>query len=92
MSRREHYVFAYDIGDTRRQYRVRKALQTYAIGRQKSLYECWLTEAEYHNLCRNIGQMVDENERVLAFKRPSESQCALYGTAKRLQYSPFMMV
>ena len=92
MSRREHYVFAYDIGDVRRQYRVRKALQAYAVGRQKSLYECWITEAEHRSLCRHIAQILDRSDRVLAFKRPSETQCALYGAAKRLQYSPFMMV
>lgn len=92
MSKRTHYVFAYDISDIRRQYRVRKVLQAYAIGHQKSLYECWLTPAEHQKLCDTIHNIIQASDKILVFKMPSEHHNQMYGTATRLTYQPFLMI
>lgn len=92
MNKRAHYVFAYDIGDYRRQYQIRKALQAYTIGRQKSLYECWLTPAEHQALCRTISRIIQPADKVLAFKLPAVDSSQMYGQATRLTYQPFLMI
>lgn len=92
MPQRANYTFAYDIGCPKRQYHIRKALQAYAVGSQKSLYECWLTEGEYHQLQQKIQQILAKTDCMMAFRRPSEHHCRLYGKASRLQFCPFMIV
>ena len=46
MPYRSLYIIAYDISAPDRQRHVRRLLQGYATGGQKSLFECWLTAAE----------------------------------------------
>ena len=92
MYQRAHYVFSYDIGDCRRQYRLRKALRAYTIGWQKSLYECWLTQAEHQALCHIIRHIIQPNDKVLSFKLPTIDNEQMYGIASRLTYQPFLMI
>lgn len=92
MSKREHYVFAYDISNGHRQYQIRKILKAYIIGHQKSLYECWLTLSEHHNLCLAINKIIRNPDKILTFKMPSADHSKMYGTATRLYYQPFLIV
>ena len=45
-TRRSRYLIAYDIADSHRLYQMHKHVEAYAIGGQKSLYECWQKEHE----------------------------------------------
>lgn len=92
MSKRMHYVFAYDISNCRRQYQIRKILKAYTIGHQKSLYECWLTSSEYHNLCIAINKIIRNPDKILTFKMPAADYSKMYGTATRLSYQPFLII
>lgn len=56
MSTRRLYIAAYDIADSKRLRKALKVLKGYACGRQKSVFECYLTPAEYWQL---VGQMRD---------------------------------
>lgn len=92
MTKRAHYLFAYDIGEPKRQHRIRRALKAYAIGHQKSLYECWLTAGEYQALCRQVHSLLQAQDKLLTFKIPPDDGSQLYGNAARLQYSPFIIL
>ena len=59
---RQHYLFAYDITCPRRQACVRRLLQSYAVGMQKSLFECWLTADELTKLTVELIELLDTSD------------------------------
>lgn len=89
MTKRQEYIFAYDICDENQQERLRKILKAYAIGSQASLYECWLNEAEHQKLVAQVQKILSDDDRCLSFLRPKKF--ILYGSAKPLQYHPFIV-
>lgn len=40
------YLVCYDVSDPKKLRRIRKMTAAYAVGGQKSFYECWMTESE----------------------------------------------
>ena len=56
---RRLYLAAYDISDHGRLARVLTVVRGYASGGQKSVYECWLTVAEWQQLHREIAAVID---------------------------------
>lgn len=59
---RQHYLFAYGITCPRRQARVRRLLQSYAVGMQKFLFECWLTADELMQLSSGLRELLDSSD------------------------------
>ena len=59
---RQHYLFAYDISCPHRQARVRCLLQSYAVGMQKSLFECWLTADELTKVTVELIELLDTSD------------------------------
>lgn len=62
MKARSLYLAAYDIA---RPSRLRKALHVlldYAEGRQKSVFECRLTEGEVNELVSRVAEVIDSEE------------------------------
>lgn len=62
MSTRRLYIAAYDIADARRLRAALKVLKGYACGRQKSVFECYLTPAEYWRLVGEMRDLIDPSE------------------------------
>ena len=62
MPRRALHIAAYDISDDRRLRRTLHVLKGYATGGQKSVFECFLTEAERGQLLDEVREVVDESE------------------------------
>lgn len=89
---RRHYLFAYDISCPRRQASVRRLLQGYAVGMQKSLFECWLTADELERLSGRLEALLDSKDTLhyLALNQSGEEW--LFGTAKPLLNDVFMVV
>ncbi|RMG35167.1 MAG: CRISPR-associated endonuclease Cas2 [Gammaproteobacteria bacterium] len=76
MSTRRLYIAAYDIADAKRLRSALKILKRYACGRQKSVFECYLTPAEYWRLVREMRDLiVPEKDRFLVI-RHDPVQCA----------------
>lgn len=88
---RHYYIFAYDIGDPKRQARVRRLLQGYATGAQKSLFECWLTHDELGHLCRQIAPIIENTDSFHFFRLPETENSVLFGMAKPLRYDYFVV-
>ncbi len=62
MSDRQLHIAAYDIADDRRLREALKLLKGYASGRQKSVFECFLTAAERNALLAGVETLLDADE------------------------------
>jgi CRISPR-associated protein Cas2 len=59
---RRLFVIAYDISEPRRLQRVQQMLKGYSTGGQKSVYECFLTEAELRSVLRRLQELINMAE------------------------------
>ncbi len=62
MTQRALYIAAYDVSDPGRLRDALKVLKGYASGRQKSVFECFLTPAERGNMLHQIQGVLDQVE------------------------------
>jgi len=62
MTQRQLYIAAYDVSDNARLRDALKVLKGYASGRQKSVFECFLTAAERRALVSEIESLLDPVE------------------------------
>ena len=78
MSTRKLYIAAYDISNPRRLRQALKILKGYACGRQKSVFECYLTPAEYWRLIKEMRALLDETEdRFLLIRHDPRRYCQI---------------
>lgn len=90
---RTRYLVAYDIADSKRLYRIHKKVGAYAIGGQKSFYECWLTKHELSDFKQEISEIMEKDEdRVMIFQLHSDTEPLLFGKAKLQSIQPFLLV
>jgi CRISPR-associated protein Cas2 len=61
MKKRSLYIAAYDICDNGRLRKALLVLRNYATGGQKSVFECFLTEAEKRQLIAEVQAVIDED-------------------------------
>jgi CRISPR-associated protein Cas2 len=62
MSQRRLHIAAYDISDDRRLREALQILKGFASGRQKSVFECFLTDAERRALIARVEALLDPAE------------------------------
>ena len=62
MSKRPLYIACYDICDDRRLRLALRVLRNYASGGQKSVFECFLDEAERAELIAEVQAVIDPAE------------------------------
>ena len=62
MSHRILHLAAYDVSDPGRLRDALKVLKGYASGRQKSVFECFLTAAERRQLLAEVRAVIDPEE------------------------------
>lgn len=62
MSKRYLYLAAYDIRSPDRLRDALRVLRGYSCGGQKSVFECFLTDAEKRELIAEIRSVMDEDE------------------------------
>ncbi len=62
MPHRTLYIAAYDVSDNARLRDALKVLKGYASGRQKSVFECFLTDAERRALVSEIEDLLNPIE------------------------------
>jgi CRISPR-associated protein Cas2 len=56
------YIAAYDVSNDARLRNALRVLKGFASGRQKSVFECFLTDAEKRVLLREVRAVLDEIE------------------------------
>ena len=92
-TRRSRYLIAYDIADSHRLYQMHKHIEAFAIGGQKSFYECWLTEHEMMKFKQEVNALIDPSDDcVFIFRIPDNIEPWLFGKAELQSISPFMLV
>lgn len=90
---RTRYLIAYDIADHKRLYLIHKKVGAYAIGGQKSFYECWLTVHELLELKKAVTEIMDGCEdRLFIFQLFNDTEPLLFGKAKLQSTQPFLLV
>ena len=62
MPQRSLYLAAYDICDPKRLRKALAVMKQFATGGQKSVFECFLTEAEKERLVREMREVIAEKE------------------------------
>jgi len=62
MSQRQLFIAAYDVSSDLRLREALKVLKGYASGRQKSVFECFLTDAERRALLSEVATVLDAVE------------------------------
>ena len=62
MTQRALYIAAYDVSNDARLRDALRVLKGFASGRQKSVFECFLTDAEKRVLLREVRAVLDEIE------------------------------
>jgi CRISPR-associated protein Cas2 len=79
---RRLYLIAYDITNEKRLNRVRYLLKGYSTGGQKSVYECFLTEAELNYIYKHLkGLIAEDEDRIHIFTMDGRSKTHTLGIA-----------
>ena len=66
---RHLFLIGYDIRCNRRRRRALKALKSHAVGGQKSIYECWLTQGELQLAIASLRALIDPvTDRVILLR------------------------
>lgn len=90
---RSLYLVCYDIANPKRLYCIHKQVQAFAVGGQKSFYECWMTPAELASLRRQLEAEMDVVEdRIHFFQLDPRMTPLFYGRAERQSMQPFLIV
>jgi CRISPR-associated protein Cas2 len=92
MQDRPLYLAAYDIGDPRRQAKARELLKAYSTGGQKSVYECFLSDAERGRVVREMTGLVESCDRFLLLRLDPRSRVLTLGKAVEPEDPPFFYV
>jgi len=93
MPQRRLYIAAYDVSDDRRLRDALKVLKGYASGRQKSVFECFLTAAERRALVSEMRALLDPVEdRFLLLRLEPRGKIRIRGKAVKPVDPPWFYV
>lgn len=82
MAHRDLYIAAYDVADPRRLRHALQAAKAYAVGGQRSAYECYLTTAERRAFIREMeGLLVPEADRFFLLRLDPRCKVQALGIA-----------
>jgi len=82
MSARKLFIIAYDITDNKRITKVRNFLRGYSTGGQKSVYECFLSDAELSVVIEKLKWMIQkEQDRIHVFQVDRRAPVTCLGIA-----------
>lgn len=82
MSKRLLYIGCYDISCNKRLRRALRILRQYATGGQKSVFECYLSPVECHQLLEEMSDLLDvEEDRFLLIRLDGRRQVRVLGKA-----------
>ena len=77
------HIAAYDVTDPKRLRKALDVVKNYASGGQKSVYECFLTEAERVRLIREMEAVIDiHQDRFLLLRLDPRARIITFGIAQ----------
>ncbi|AAU38243.1 CRISPR-associated endonuclease Cas2 [[Mannheimia] succiniciproducens] len=91
---RDRYLIVYDISSSKRRYYTHKYLSAYAVGGQKSFYECWLTNRELVEFKQKLINCIDKQEdKLFIFQLNKDTQPQLFGCASLPKFNqPYLII
>jgi CRISPR-associated protein Cas2 len=93
MPQRHLFIAAYDVSDAQRLRDALKVLKGYASGRQKSVFECFLTPAERRALLKEIADVLDAVEdRFMLLRLEPRGKVRVRGTGVKPIDPPWFYV
>lgn len=93
MVSRDLYIAGYDISCAKRLRQALAVLKEYAVGGQKSVFECFLTEAERAELVRRILSVINcQEDRFLLLRLDPRGEIRVQGRGVRPQNPPYFVV
>jgi len=93
MSNRVLHIAAYDVSNPVRMREALQILKGYASGRQKSVFECFLTAAERRELLARMRGLLDPDEdRFLILRLDPRGKIRTRGKAVKPQDPPWFYV
>lgn len=92
MKKRQLFIAAYDICDSKRLRNALRVVRAYASGGQKSVYECFLTPSEKNQLLDQIGAVIAEEDRFFLLRLDRRCRVILLGKAVPPQDGSFYYV
>ncbi len=93
MTDRVLHIAAYDVSNNVRLREALKILKEYASGRQKSVFECFLTPSERQELLRRMRDLLDPDEdRFLILRLDPRGKIRTRGKAVKPQDPPWFYV
>ncbi len=83
MIQRQLHLVAYDVSDPARLRRALRVVRDYAVGGQKSVFECFLTSEERGELCHRLDDVVDpEEDRYLVLRLDQRGKVRTLGLGR----------
>lgn len=87
------FLVCYDIAEPKRLRRVHRLVKGFAIGGQKSFYECWLTRNDFVELEDHLKEIMDlSSDKVHFFQLDLQIEPIFIGQAHRQSIKPFLIV
>ena len=81
MKHRNLYLITYDIRQARRLRAALKATRGFATGGQKSVHECWLTDAERADLLANLSMIINDEDSLMCIRLDPRQKVITLGRA-----------
>lgn len=90
---RNLYLISYDISEPAAQRKILKLIKSYAIGGQKSFYECWMTKQELNAFQSYVFELIDaQTDSVMLFQLDPRLKPQLAGQHTRITFNPFVVI
>ncbi len=90
---RNLYLIAYDISEPAALRKILKLIKSYAIGGQKSFYECWMTKQELKAFLGDVIELIDaQTDSVMIFQLDSRLKPQIEGQHTRIAFDPFVVI
>lgn len=87
------YIIAYDISDDHRLAKVHYFLKNFSTGGQKSVYECFLTDAELERVKNSLKELIHPFEdRIHIFALDGRSKTHTLGIAIQPRDPKFFII
>lgn len=92
MAERDLWLAAYDVRDPRRLRLALRVLKAYSTGGQRSVFECFLTEAERKRLLAEIQEVLAPEDSFFLVRLDPRSPVRTLGIAVAPADPPFFYV
>ena len=90
MNARRPYLVSYDVPDSKRQRAIRRRVRGYARDGQKSVYECWFSEAQKRDVLADLALILEMDfDRLLLIALDNRQTKACLGLAETDQADHF---